>query len=122
MATLPSSCSIADPLWSDANDPGSPPVVCSRVHWTLDENGCRFSTFYAFSPDSRPNLFVCTKVLVKKLDIQPGEDGLQAAGVYFRRDMTEARGRRHLSTTRLPRMKLLWGAGAIANPQLLLLR
>lgn len=123
---MKATTALGIPYLTDFNNPDSPSVVCSRVDLTMDERGRRHSTFDAFLPrrvaSSRPNLYICTEVLVTKLDIQQTGKGPRAVGVFFRRDSDHGEGQpmHHYRATAVREIVLC--AGAIADPQLLLLR
>ena len=91
----------------------------------MDEEGRRVSTFDAFIPVSvankrKANLFVCTGVVASKVDLQAGPGGLQATGVYFKRDPTTGDDSTQFHVTACREVILC--AGAIVSPQLLMLR
>lgn len=92
----------------------------------MDENGRRHSTFDAFIPrqvaSSRTNLYVCTEVLVTKLDIQHTREGPRAVGVLFQRDLREGVVQTTPQYHAVAKREIVLCAGAIANPQLLQLR
>lgn len=118
--------SLGLPFSRDANNPTSPPISMFFADTIVDEAGQRQSTFEAFLPhhiaDSRKGrLFVCPQVVVSKLDLQPSQSGTRATGVYFQREPSA----KNPSTTQFfvsVRREIILCAGAIASPQILMLR
>lgn len=127
-ASIDAADALGIPCVLEANDPSSPPVVCSRVDLTMDENGRRMSTFDAFLPlelavRRKDNLHICPGVVVTKLDLQQTESGVRAAGVYFQKDPVKSgakSGERQYYA--LARKEIILSAGAIVSPQILMLR
>ena len=126
LRVIAATSALGIPFQHQANDPTASPIACSRADLALDESGRRQSTFDAFlsyevASRRQGNLFVCPNVVVSKIDLQPTETGTRAVGVYFQRDAREDSG----STTQFyvsARHEIILCAGAIASPQVLLLR
>lgn len=120
-STLQNSLGI--PRVSDIHDPSIPPFACGCFDVTVDGNGRRVSTFDSFLPaelaNSRSqNLFICASTVVYRLDVQPSEDGLRVVGVYMKGDHDSDETEYYVSA----RSEVVLCAGAIATPQILMLR
>ena len=121
---LKASESLGIPCQKDIHDPAVPPYTCGLFDVTIDENGCRHSTFDAFLPPevtSRPNLFVCTESVVSRLDLKEGAEGIRVAGVFLEpsaQGLAGATSQSYISATK----EVIMCAGAIATPQILMLR
>ncbi|KAJ7600421.1 GMC oxidoreductase [Mycena floridula] len=116
--TIDVASSLGIPHVLEANNPASSVVSCTLVDGTIDANGYRNATSDAFLPKqvvkSRPNLHICTRTLVSRLNIQKN----RVVGVYLDSDFSTASLQYyHVSTER----EVILCAGAIATPQILLL-
>lgn len=126
VSVIEAATSLGIPFLKTANDPESPPVACHHVDVSIDEKGRRQSTFDAFLPYElavrrQGNLFICPDVAVSKLDVESTETGPRAVGVYFQHSRSEGGNglkQFHVSA----RKEIVVCAGAIASPQILLLR
>ena len=90
---------------------------------TVDANGHRLSSFDAFLPlkvaTARHNLDICPNTIVTSLDIQETEDGHRAVGVFIDEEVaSSSRQPAHICARR----EVILCAGAIATPQILMLR
>lgn len=111
----------------EANDPVSPPIFCSRADLALNETGQRQSTFDAFlsydvARQRQKNLFIVPQVVVSKIDLQPSSSGTRAARVYFQRNSPASGGSSPTQFYASARQEIILYSGAIASPQVLMLR
>ncbi|KAJ3860346.1 alcohol oxidase [Lentinula novae-zelandiae] len=115
--------SLGIPYVDDLNDPEISSPACGRFDCTIDQNGHRSSTFFAFLPlsvvqERKEHLHICPGAAVIHLDVQQSkEQESLIRGVFFRSDtkpdekMFYARARK----------EVILCAGAIGTPHLLLL-
>ena len=110
------------PMVSDINAPDAPAVASVVVDFTIDENRRRMSTFSAFLPKTvavsrKDRLKICTKTIVTRIAVKQEYGKVYAVGVYIQ----AANGSEQEYFARARREVILC-AGAIATPQILLLR
>ena len=106
----------------DINAPDTPPVASIVVDFAIDRQRHRVSTFSAFLPkplaeDRKSNLKICTGSFVKRVIVERGAAGNRATGVYFQVNTGS-----HKEYFAKARKEVILCAGAIATPQILLLR
>lgn len=112
------------PVVSDINSPDAPAIACGRLNVTIDQHAHRCSTFDAFLPlplalERQDRLKICAGGLVTLLDIESGPQGnKRAVGVFFEEEQSE-NARTYYARAR---KDIVLCAGAIASPQLLMLR
>ncbi|KAI0643204.1 GMC oxidoreductase-domain-containing protein [Trametes meyenii] len=83
--------SIGLPYIPDINSPTHPPFGCARLHFTIDEDAYRHSTYHAFLPKHTAlacartgRLHICTSTIVKRLEIERAPSGeLLVTGVVL---------------------------------------
>ena len=110
----------------EANNPSAPVVACTRLDATIDVHGYRCSTSDAFLPKKlarsrRKNLSICTGAIVTSLDMVSNNGTPKVVGVYFEADTTtkiKPSTKYHASVAG----EVILCCGAIATPQLLMLR
>ena len=104
-----------------ANNPSSPALCCSPLDATINHAGYRCSTFDAFLPkhivQKRHNLVICTQTIVTSLDVKTEASAVVVSGIYIEAD-EQPGSTLHVSASR----EVILCAGAVATPQLLLLR
>jgi choline dehydrogenase len=112
------SLSLGVPHVHEANNPTAPVVACTHLDATINSNGKRSATSDAFLPkkliQSRKNLDICTGTLVSGLEIHHQK----VVGVYLESDSGNSPERFRVAADR----EVILCAGAIATPQILLLR
>jgi choline dehydrogenase len=112
------------PYTDDINDPSTPLNVCGKFDCTIDLGGRRSSTFKAFLPHAlatkrKSHLHICTGAAVSALNMEEDTNQLQVVkGVSFQAATGENRKTYHARARR----EVILSAGAIATPQILLLR
>ena len=110
------------PYTDDINDPITPLNVCGKFDCTIDLGGRRSSTFNAFLPHAlatkrKSHLHICAGAVVSALDIEVDTNHLQVVkGVSFQ---AATGGKTYHARAR---REVILSAGAIATPQILLLR
>ena len=107
------------------NDPTGPSVGCFRVDATIDDSSHRQSTFDAFLPLSiatqrAQNLSICPLTVVVKIAIENMEGSLKATGIYIKPDGDL--GKNGSTVYVAANKEVILASGAIATPQILLLR
>lgn len=119
---MDASTKLGIPFVAAANDPNAPAVSCVRLDHTIDEHSRRNSAFDAFLPPhvwARPNLTVCTGVVVDSIDFEETADGPRAAGVRIEHEIAGQVNKRFYVSAR---HEVIVSAGAISSPQILMLR
>ncbi|KAG6827733.1 hypothetical protein H0H92_010611 [Tricholoma furcatifolium] len=110
--------SLGLPYEQDINHPETPLNVCAKLDFTIDSSSYRHSTFHAFLPARvasarKAHLHICPGAAVTSLDVEEDVNQSHVKGaatggdktVYYARACSE----------------VILCAGAIANPQILLL-
>jgi choline dehydrogenase len=104
------------PFVEDFNDPQQPVCSITKLRTTVTAEGKRCSTNEAFLPKkevkNRKNLKICLGVVVQRLDI----GGNRAKGVFV--EMEHQAGTTFYTKAR----EIILCGGAVASPQILLLR
>lgn len=119
--------SIGLPYIPDVNSSTHPPFGCARLHFTIDENAHRHSTYHAFLPKDLAlwrarmgRLHVCTSTIVERLVTERTESGeLMVTGVVLG-PTHEGKGVRSRSIK--VRREVVLSAGPFGSPQILMLR
>ena len=106
----------------DINAPDTPSVASIVVDFAIDRQRHRVSTFSAFLPkslaeDRKSDLKICTGSFAKRVVVERGAAGNRATGVYF-----QANTGSNKEYFAKARREIVLCAGAIATPQILLLR
>lgn len=114
--------SLGLPYAQDINEPDIPFNVCGKLDCTIDLDGHRNSTFHAFLPpqvalERKSHLHICAGAAVTALDVEVGANHSSVKGVSF----LAATGGQKIYYAKARREVILC-AGAIATPQILLLR
>lgn len=108
------------PFVEDINDPQQPTSSLTKLRTTVTADGKRCSAYEAFLPEnfvkSHPNLSICFGAIAQRLEITSSDDSQQIEGVYVE---TETSSR---ETYYVKAKEIILCAGAVASPQLLLLR
>lgn len=107
------------------NDPTGPAVGCVRVDATIDSVSHRQSTFDAFLPldvavSRVGNLSICPLTVVVKIATENVGGSLKATGVYIKPDGES--GKKSDAIYIAASREVILASGAIATPQVLLLR
>ncbi|EIW52847.1 alcohol oxidase [Trametes versicolor FP-101664 SS1] len=118
--------SIGLPYIPDVNSSTHPPFGCARLHFTIDENAHRHSTYHAFLPKdlalwraSVGRLHVCTGTIVERLVTERMEGGeLMVTGVVLG-PTYEGKGVK--TRTIKVRREVVLSAGPFGSPQILML-
>ena len=108
----------------DLNAPDAPAACVGRTDHIVDNSHDRDSTYRAFlSPkltqERKSRLKICTNTLVTRIELAESEHGLHAVGVHFEAD--DPRLARHKYFAKAAR-EIVLCAGALASPQILMLR
>ena len=90
---------------------------------TVDENGKRVSTFDSFLPPElahkrKGNLFICPNTVTCRLRVDSNDGGLQVLGVYLQSEVDRGDTEYYVAA----RSEVVLCAGAVATPQILMLR
>jgi choline dehydrogenase len=108
------------PFVEDINDPQQPTSSLTKLRTTVTADGKRCSAYEAFLPEhfvrSHSNLKICFGAVVQRLEVTSSGDSQQIDGVYVE---TEESSR---DTFYVKAKEIILCAGAVASPQLLLLR
>jgi choline dehydrogenase-like flavoprotein len=104
----------------DANTPGQPANLVTKLRTTVTPAGTRCSAYEAFLPtkfvESHKNLKICFGVVVQRIDIV-GQDKVQRVqGVYLEDEKSSGQ------TFYVRSGNIILCAGAVASAQLLVLR
>ncbi|KAG6835308.1 hypothetical protein H0H93_002871 [Arthromyces matolae] len=114
--------SLGLPYEQDINHPDTPLNVCAKLDFTVDTGSHRHSTFHAFLPPKvasarKAHLHICPGAAVTSLDVVEDADQSHVKGVSFQ----AATGGDKTVYYARARREVILSAGAIANPQILLL-
>lgn len=120
------------PFIKEANRPEGPVVGTILTERTIDAKGYRTSASDAFLPQSlvserKARLKICPNVLVTKIKFEKddpdnsGDCNIRARGVFIEQD-SALEAARPTSYYIVARKEVILCAGAIASPQLLMLR
>ena len=110
----------------DVNSPTHPPFGCARLHFTLDENAHRHSTYHAFLPlevalERKDRLHICTNTIVERLVTERTPSGkIVVTGVTLG-PTVEGKEVKRAKTVKAKKEVVLC-AGPFASPQILMLR
>jgi choline dehydrogenase len=123
--SIPACAALGIPFCETMNEPTVSAVGCMRTESTIDEHGRRRSTFDCFLPAAlvkarSANLKLCPSTIVASITFENSDEGLRATGVILEEDQDTL-------VLRPPcrvqaKREVILCAGAIATPQLLLLR
>ena len=122
---LTAAQSLGIPIREDIHEPTAPPAACGLLDLTVDETGWRHSTYDAFLPPHvmrRDNLIVCTNTVATRLDLDNNGSTVKVRGVYLEAATATSR---HVPAPQFyaaAKQEVVLCAGAIATPQLLMLR
>ncbi|KAI0631605.1 alcohol oxidase [Trametes polyzona] len=119
--------SIGLPYIPDVNSPTHPPFGCARLHFTIDENAHRHSTYHAFLPADLAlvraragRLHVCTNTIVERLNTERIANGkLMVTGVVLGPTVVGGPGVK--TRTIRARREVILSAGPFGSPQILML-
>ena len=110
------------PHIADINSPNEPAVGIATIDLTTNASGERHSAMQAFLPqsvavDRKANLYICSNTLVSRLAVSHHNGrNPKVDGVFFSNLKDDQ------SFSCFARKEVILCAGAIANPQLLMLR
>ena len=116
--------SIGLPYIPDLNSPSNPPFGCARLHFTIDENSHRHSSYHAFLPKDlalarQEHLHICTNTIVERLETKRTTEGeLVVTGVVLG-PREEAKSSRKSVRAR---KEVILSAGPFGSPQVLMVR
>ncbi|KAI1787504.1 alcohol oxidase [Ganoderma leucocontextum] len=116
--------SIGLPYIPDLNSPDHPPFGCARLHFTIDENSHRHSSYHAFLPKDtalarQEHLHICTNTIVERLETERTAKGdLVVTGVALGQ-REEGKGSRRSVRAR---KEVILSAGPFGSPQILMSR
>jgi choline dehydrogenase len=110
------------PHIADINSPNEPAVGIATIDLTTDASGERHSTMRAFLPrqvaiDRKAHLSICPNTLVSRLAVSHHTEKNPKVGGVFFKSLKDDR-----TYSCFARKEVILCAGAIANPQLLMLR
>ena len=108
------------PFVEDFNDPSQPASSITKLRTTVTEEGKRCSSNAAFLPEvfvkHRTNLKICFGAIVQRLYINSTEGIQRVAGVFVEGEKSKG------TTYYVKGKETILCGGAVASPQLLLLR
>ncbi|KAI0665482.1 alcohol oxidase [Trametes maxima] len=117
--------SIGLPYIPDINSPTHPPFGCARLHFTIDEDAHRHSTYHAFLPKDLAfarartgRLHVCTNTIVERLEVERGQSGELVITGATLGPAVEGRGPRRTVTAV---KEVILSAGPFGSPRILML-
>jgi choline dehydrogenase-like flavoprotein len=108
------------PYVEDINDPRHPASALTKLRTTVSVDGKRCSTFEAFLPEKfvkqQYNLKICFGAVVQRLDVAVTDGLTRVQGVFVENEKSSGK------TFYLKGKEVILCGGAVASPQLLLLR
>lgn len=110
------------PHIADINSPDEPACGIATMDITTNASGQRQSTMHAFLPQPvaaarKANLHICPNTIVSRLDITTGSKP-KVQGVFFQSNKNLG----GQTFNALARKEVILCAGAVTNPQILMLR
>ncbi|KAJ7126374.1 GMC oxidoreductase [Mycena crocata] len=118
---IKATSSLGLPYIEDPNSPFQPAQGCAKLHYSIDSNGHRASTFKAFLPyelaqSRKQRLHICIDTLVRRIELVNNSGTVRAEGVWIQP-------KRAPTPSRLirARKEVISCAGPIGSPHLLML-
>lgn len=85
---IKATSSLGLPYIEDPNSPFQPAQGCAKLHYSIDSNGHRASTFKAFLPyelaqSRKQRLHICIDTLVRRIELVNNSGTVRAEGVWI---------------------------------------